>query len=86
MADIHTHNAALQAKSPSDWYFDTLSERLPQMRRLFENLAAGATPNFLDMIAVLSEMSDYMTDYDQNGEPVDFDEEIRSQNKCRFCS
>ena len=75
-----------QAKSPSDEYLNTLSERLPQMRKLFEILGSGVTPDFLDIMRAISEMVAFYTDCDQISDFEEDGRKIMSQKKCRFCS
>jgi hypothetical protein len=61
-------------------------ENLPRTAEILENLGVGMTPNFLDVMTMISEIVDFYTDCDTN--PVDTPEInfIMSQNKCRNCS
>lgn len=53
---------------------------------LFLILDAGATPNFLDIMAALSEMVDFYTNSDLKGDALQGACQNMSQNKCLFCS
>ncbi len=86
MTDTQERGAAVCGQTPGDEYFDTLAEQMPQMTRLFTALGAGRTPNFLDVMAGISEMVAFYTDCDQNDAADKILEEKMSGIKCRFCS
>jgi len=86
MTDTQERGAAVCGQTPGDEYLDTLAEQMPQMTRLFTALDAGATPNFLDIMAAISEMVAFYTDHDQIDEVDKILRERMSQKKCRFCS
>lgn len=66
-------------------YYETPPEHLGAMASLFEKLAAGEHPDFLAVMAAISEMVAFWTDCDSN--PVDLPENnfCMSEKKCRFC-
>lgn len=66
-------------------YYETPPEHLRAMTSLFEKLSAGEHPDFLDVMAAISEMVAFWTDCDSN--PVDLPENnfCMSEKKCRFC-
>lgn len=86
MTDKQERGATLCGQTTGDEYFDTLAEQMPQMTSLFTALAAGITPNFLDVMAGISEMVAFYTDHDQNDAADKLLEEKMSGIKCRFCS
>lgn len=85
MTNTQARKASATTQTPSDEYLDALKSRLPQMASLFAALESGNTPNFLDMIAAISEMVAFHTECDQNSGSCEFDQEKRSQKICRFC-
>lgn len=77
---------AVQAgRTPSDEYLTTLGERMPEMTRLFTALGAGITPNFLDIMAAISEMVAFHIDCDLFSDDHSSRPEEMSGNKCPFC-
>ena len=81
-----THSVKQEAKTKDDEYLNTLKINLPQMASLFDNLSAGVTPNFLDMMSVISEMVDYYTNCDTADEQFEMFLQNMSSKNCRFCS
>ena len=86
MRDNQARRSPVCGLNRDEAYLNTLAEQMPETNRVFGILAAGRTPNFLDMMKVLSEIVAFDTDSDQNEELLDFAGENMSQNKCRFCS
>ncbi len=86
MTDIQTHRAAVCARSGGDEYIEALKKHMPALHRLFEILDAGATPNFLDIMAGISEMVAFYTECDQFDAASKLLEEKMSGKFCRFCS
>lgn len=86
MSDKIRSRSQQAAKSPDQAYLDTLASDMPEMSRLFAILDAGATPNFLDIIAAISEMVAFYTDHDQIEADKVCELLKRSGKKCRICS
>jgi len=86
MADSQHRSSPVCGRTPSDVYLNTLAEHMPQMTRLFQILDTGVTPNFLDVIAAISEMVAFHTDSDTFDSADKILREKMSGNKCRFCS
>lgn len=55
------------------------------LRRLFEILASGRTPNFLEFMSAISDMVAFSTDVDSLKVSLDQLDKNMSQKKCRFC-
>lgn len=64
----------------------TLDEQPEALRALFKQLASGQTPNFLEMMAAISDLVAFNVDTDSIQE--DHTDRLlkRSGKKCRFCS
>lgn len=77
---------AQNGKSRDDGYFETLSAQMEQTDALFAKLSSGEHPNFLAVMAGISEMVAFYTDHDINVEGPSSDREKESQKNCRFCS
>jgi len=63
----------------------TLSEQPEALRHLFELLADGQTPNFLEMMDAISSYVAFSTDSDQSREDPLEKLFCMSQKKCRNC-
>jgi len=85
MDSKQTHRSHVKAKSRGDGYLNTLAEQMPALDRLFHELDQGRSPNFLDIMAAISEMVAFYTDRDQIDEACEILEEKMSQKKCLFC-
>jgi len=79
-------NSPVCGRSRDEAHLDTLRRNMPEMDKLFTALDAGVTPNFLDIIAAISEMVAFYTESDQISEADKLLEEKMSQKNCRFCS
>lgn len=77
---------AQDGKSRDDRYFETLSAQMEQTDALFAKLSSGEHPNFLAVMAGISEMVAFYTNHDTN--PVELSDSCKkeSQKNCRFCS
>lgn len=81
-----THSTLLAAQSRPSESIDTLRTGMPVLDALFTKLACGGQFNFLDILAAISEMVAFYTDYDiLEGEDSTTIFEM-SGNYCRFCS
>jgi len=64
----------------------TKKSDLPRTAKLLENLERGMTPNFLDIMASISEFVAFYTEYDTDAE-YELDALLKmSGKKCRNCS
>lgn len=63
-----------------------LSEQPEALRRLFDLLASGQTPNFLEMMSAISDYVAFSTDCDPNSPAPRGELFSMSQKKCRICS
>lgn len=86
MTVINERHTRQDGRSASDKGFDTLPKQMPALNHVFEILAQGYTPNFLDVLGGISEMVAFYTDHDQKVVDSDVGFCKMSQNKCRFCS
>ncbi len=86
MADKQERGAAVCGQTAGDEYYETLAKQMPAVTRLFTALDAGRAPNFLDVMAAISEMVAFYTDHDVNDAADKILEEKMSGIKCRFCS
>lgn len=79
-----TH-APHNAQSVPDEYRRWVQARMPALANLLDALDAGRTPNFLDIMAGLSQMVAFYTDCDilDGDESMTFSQ--MSGKKCRFC-
>lgn len=59
---------------------------MPALGRLLDNLDAGNTPTFLDIMAAISESVAFYTECDSNSECPVPDIYLMSGKYCRFCS
>lgn len=66
-------------------YFDTLAEQMGQTDALFRKLASGEHPDFLTVMAGISEMVAFYTDHDNSGDGPCLAGQKESQKNCRFC-
>ena len=85
MRDNQAHSSPLAGFNRDEAYLNALAEQMPQMQRLFVILAAGGTPNFIDIMKAINEMVAFDPDFDQKGEAVRFAGENESGKVCRFC-
>ncbi len=81
-----TPEASLAARSPVDEYSAALASQMPELDRLFQGLEKGATPNFLDIMAGISEMVAFYTKERPDSAASKILEEKMSGKFCRFCS
>lgn len=86
MTENNGHSTPLAALKPAGPTLDTLISEMPEMDRLFTALAAGSTPDFLDIMRALSEMVAFYTDSDLTAADSNVAGSEMSQKKCRFCS
>lgn len=77
---------AQDGQTPSAEYLNSLAHQLPQMSALFEQLSSGETPDWLTVMAGLSEMVAFYTEGDSPSPPDCKCVGLQTQNKCRFCS
>ncbi len=66
--------------------FDTLGKHMKQTDALFKKLEAGEHPDFLAVMAGISEMVAFYTDHDINVDICEIEKFLTSGKKCRFCS
>lgn len=64
---------------------DTLKSEMPSLAALFELLAAGLTPNFLELLAAISEYVSFYTEADSNCDDCQKWLINMSEKKCLFC-
>lgn len=85
MTIIQEPQIRCKAKSDLNEYRRWVFQHMPALGRLLDNLDAGNTPNFLDIMAAISESVAFYTEGDSF--PVDPQEEniLMSGKYCRFC-
>lgn len=67
-------------------HLETLSAQMKQTDALFAKLASGEHPDFLTVMAGISDMVAFYTDHDTNHSQLTAGQEKESGNNCRFCS
>ena len=72
-------------KSATCGMSDTRSEQPDALRSLLEKMESGEHPDFLDVMAGLSELVAFYTKCDSNPDEEQTEEFFMSQKKCRFC-
>lgn len=86
MSTIQEPHVRCKDKTVSDEYRRWVKSRMPQMASLLDKLDAGVTPNFLDILAAISNIVAFTTE----GDSLEDVESIRfftmSVKYCRFCS
>lgn len=85
MKTIQAHHKAVKAQTDLDEYKTTIKTNAPALSSLLDALDAGETPNFLDVMAGLSQMVAFYTESDPNSAQQEGINICMSQNKCRFC-
>lgn len=85
MNTIQEPHVRCKDKTVSIEYRSWVFEHMPEVGRLLDALDAGSTPNFLDIMAALSELVAFYTegDLNQGCESTTFSE--MSGKRCRFC-
>jgi len=86
MTDTNERHSHVAGFNRDEAYLDTLKSRMPETDKLFTALAQGITPNFLDIMKVLSEMSLLYPESDQSEDDHKMPCQNMSQKICRFCS
>jgi len=85
MSTIQEPQLGCKAKSVSDEYRRWVFSHMAAMGRLLDQLDAGSIPNFLDIMAAISESVAFYTE----GDSLESDESMRffemSGKYCRFC-
>lgn len=66
-------------------YQRMVKKHMPALGRLLDSLEAGETPNFLDIMAAISESVAFYTECDYKSEELVGLSEKMSENNCRFC-
>ncbi len=80
-----TLRIAQAAKNATCPMSDTPSEQPEALKRLFAKMTAGEHPDFLDVMAAISNMVAFYSDCDINSGEEQTEEFLMSQNNCRFC-
>lgn len=85
MSTIQEPHTRCTGQTVSDEYRRWVFSHIPALGRLLDKLDAGSTPNFLDIMAGLSEMVAFYTECDslESEEYKRFSE--MSGKYCRFC-
>lgn len=85
MYTVKAQSRPASGQTVSDEYRSYVYSRIPALGRLLDALDAGTTPNFLDVMAALSDLVAFYTECDtlESGESVRFCE--MSGKKCLFC-
>jgi len=85
MSIIQEPHIRCKGQTVSDEYRRGVFSHMPALGRLLDNLDAGSTPTFLDIMAAISELVAFYTECDSF--PVDPQEEniLMSGKYCRFC-
>lgn len=64
ITETQERHAGAAGQTPGDACPSTLGERMPTLDALFAKMADGKMPNFLEVLAALSEMTEFNTDCD----------------------
>jgi len=85
MLTIHEQEGGAKVQTVSDEYRRWVFSHMPALGRLLDQLDAGNTPTFLDIMSAISESVAFYTDCDslEGEDSLRFSE--MSGNKCLFC-
>ena len=85
MSTIKEPHVSCNGQTVSDEYRRRVFEHMPAVGRLLDQLDAGSTPTFLDIMAAISESVAFYTECDslEGVEYKRFSE--MSEKYCRFC-
>lgn len=85
MATKETLRIAQNQKTATCGMSDTTPELPEALRRLLSKMESGVHPDFLDVMAGISEMVAFYTDCDSDADLEEIEKFFMSQKKCRFC-
>jgi len=86
MTTIQEPHIRCKGQTVSDEYRRWVFEHMPHVGSLLDNLDAGVTPTFLDIMAAISEIVAFTTEGDHNLADSCKEEFLMSGNICRFSS
>lgn len=85
MSTIQEPQLRCNEQTVSDEYRRWVKSRMPQMAALLDKLDEGASPNFLDIMAGISNLVAFCTECDQKTGELPEENFYMSGKFCRFC-